>query len=161
LANLVPGGGTPSSTSNKIALRHGGYAEISREALDEQERRVLDAISDDAPLRDPDGALPRADGVMVRVLASALVRLDRVESYHRDHGWLDGKGEPRPSAHLERLLRAEIADHCDALGMSPRSRARLGLDLQRGYDLAQAMSDPDPEERRRLMVDAGIEEDDA
>jgi hypothetical protein len=89
------------------------------------------------------------------------IRHDPTQSYHRDHGWLDGKGEPRPSAHLERLLRAEIADHCDALGMSPRSRARLGLDLQRGYDLAQAMSDPDPEERRRLMVDAGIEEDDA
>ena len=54
----------------------------------------------------------------------------------------------------ERALKQALAD----LGLDPTARAKLGLDLARGIDLANAMSDPDPEERRRRLAEAGIEE---
>jgi hypothetical protein len=47
------------------------------------------------------------------------------------HGMLDESGNPRPAANLERLLRQEAADHADALGLSPRSRLRLGVEIVR------------------------------
>ena len=42
------------------------------------------------------------------------------------------------------------------LGMNPRSRAALGLDLARATDLATAMSEPDPDRRAALMSEAGV-----
>ncbi len=47
-------------------------------------------------------------------------------------------------------------DQLDALGMTPRSRAKLGLDLARAADLATAMSEPDPVKRERLLREAGV-----
>jgi hypothetical protein len=47
-------------------------------------------------------------------------------------GWLTEDDQPRPSVELESRLRREIADLCDALAMTPRSRAKLGLDLVQG-----------------------------
>jgi len=40
--------------------------------------------------------------------------------------------------------------------MTPRSRARLGLDLARTTDLATAMSESDPDRRARLLAEAGF-----
>ena len=56
-------------------------------------------------------------------------------------------------------MRREAADYLDALGMTPKSRAKLGLDLQRTVDLASAMSEPDAERRAELLREAGIEEE--
>jgi hypothetical protein len=49
----------------------------------------------------------------------------------------------RPAVELEGRLRREVADYLDAMGMSPRSRARLGLDVGRGFDLAQHWAQED------------------
>lgn len=38
---------------------------------------------------------------------------------------------------LETRLRREALDLAESLGMTPRSRAKLGVDVQRGFDLAQ------------------------
>lgn len=136
LANLQPGAKT-APVGNQRARRHGAYAAISRERLDAEGAKILDALEADAPLRDPDGALPAADGVVVRLLAASLVRLERVESYIALHGIVDEDGELRPVVELERRLRAEALDHSEALGMTPRSRARLGLELVRAAATAE------------------------
>jgi len=61
-----------------------------------------------------------------------------VSAHLRDFGLFDqATGEPRPALDLERRLRAETLDLAESLGLTPRSRAKLGLDLQRGFDLAQ------------------------
>jgi hypothetical protein len=57
-------------------------------------------------------------------------------------------------------MRREASDYLDALGMTPNSRAKLGLDLQRTVDLASAMSEPDDARRAELLREAGIEDED-
>lgn len=76
-------------------------------------------------------------------------------------GWLDQRtGEPRLGVlDLERRLRGEAAGYMDRLGMSPRARAALGLDLARTaatVDAATALSERDPALRRELMKRAGL-----
>jgi hypothetical protein len=134
LANLRPYRGAPEG--NLHAQRHGGYAQVAAEALDEKARTIYAALAADAPLRGEDGGLPSHDSVQVRLLADVLCRLDSVSS------WLAGRwatDEGRPVLELESKLRREAADYLDALGMTPRSRARLGIDVARvaNFDLAQ------------------------
>jgi hypothetical protein len=59
---------------------------------------------------------------------------------------------------LERASKT-LMQALDSLGMTPRSRAALGLDIARGIDLAQAMSEPDPEKRRELLRRAGLSDE--
>lgn len=136
LANLSAGP-PPPPLGNQRARRHGGYAQVAIARLDAKVRDVFDALAADAPLRDSTGGLPHADTAQVRLAAECLCRLDDVSDNVRDHGLLDASGGLRAVVELEGRLRREAADHLDALGMSPRSRAKLGLDLSRSLDLAQ------------------------
>lgn len=136
LANLRAGA-APAPPGNQRALQHGAYAALRREEVEAEEGRILEALEADAPLRDPDGGLPSADGVAVRLLASCLVRLQRVEAYLTAHGFLDEKGEPRPVLEVEGRLRREALDAAEALGMTPRSRSKLGLELVRAAATAE------------------------
>jgi hypothetical protein len=142
LANLKRGD-NPAAAGNRHRVTHGAYARVAADRLDRKAREVFDALAADAPLRE-DGELPAADGAAVRLAADVLCRLDDLSGWLRDHGWLDAGGQPREGLlDLERRLRAEAADHLDALGCTPRSRARLGLDVARaaGFDLAQRWAD--------------------
>ena len=56
---------------------------------------------------------------------------------------------------------ARASDYLDALGMTPQSRAKLGLDLARTTDLATAMSEPNDDRRAELLREAGIDEEDS
>jgi len=124
LANLRVG--PPAASGNRLALRHGGYAAIVHERLEAKALEVFDALA--------------ADVAQVRLLSEALCRLDAVSADVTSFGLLEQRGkrrgQVRPAAELEGRLRREVADHLDALGMTPKSRARLGLDLQRSFDLA-------------------------
>jgi hypothetical protein len=154
LQNLRRGGAPPATPGNQRAKSHGGYAAVAKDRLNAKTREVFEAVSADAPLRDVDGGLPRHDTVAVAMLAQALCRLEDVGAYLTLHGLIDDHGEPRAAVDIERRLRVEIADALDSLGMTPRARARLGLDLARTveFDLARAMSDlPD-------VIDADGEE---
>lgn len=166
LANLQRGGGQAFEPTNAVARRHGGYAAVAVERLDARARRIYDALSDDAPLRGPDGGLPAQDAGVVRLLAECLCRLDDVTEHLAHAGWLDQRtGDPRLGVlDLERRLRGEAAGYMDRLGLSPRARAALGLDLARtaqSMDAATALSaargESDPERRRALLRQAGID----
>lgn len=142
LANLKQGGNpTPANT---FARSHGGYAEIARERVDARVAVLLEALAEDAPLRAADGSLPREDTAVVHMLATVLCRLETIETYLTMNGLLDAKGNVRPAAELARRMRREAFDLFDAMGMSPRSRAKLGLDLAdaagKAPDLAAAMA---------------------
>lgn len=160
LANLRRGG--TSTPGNDHALRHGAYGAIAREQLDVEAQRVLDAIEADAPLREADGSLPAAHGVAVGLLASALIRLQRIESYIALHGIVDDDGNLRPVVDLERRLRQEALDHAEALGMTPRSQAKLGLDLTRtaatAEDAAASRAARERLDRRAAEIDGEAEE---
>ena len=138
------------------ARRHGGYSTVTAERLAPRTREIFDALALDAPLRDQGGELPAADAGIVTLLAQALCRLEDVTGYIEETGWLDQKtGEPRTAVlEIERRLQSMAAGLMDKLGMTPASRARLGLDLARTIDAAKVMSEPDPE-KRRLMIEGG------
>ena len=157
LANLVPGART-AEPGNQRAVTHGAYAAIARERLDTKMREVFDALAGDAPLREADGSLPAADALVVELLAETLCRRENLRQHLADYGWRDqATKEPKTALlDLERRLRKEAATYADQLGMTPRSRARLGLDLVRTVDLSRAMSEPDPDKRRALMAEAGF-----
>lgn len=148
LANLKKGG-APAPAGNARAVSHGAYAQIVSGELEEHERAIFDALSADAPLRDGDGTLPDADAVAVSLLAECMVRLDRVRSHVRDYGLLTAKGSVRPVVELERRLRAEALDLCESLAMTPRSRARIGVDLVRAVT-NEAEAEANREARARL-----------
>lgn len=140
LANLKRGA-NPAPVGNAYRKTHGAYAALVPARVDAKVAEVFAALSDDAPLRAPDGGLPPADGAAVRLAAEALVRLDDIGRYLTERGLLDADGELRTSVlDLERRLRAEAADHLASLGCSPRARVALGVDLVRGVDLAQEMA---------------------
>lgn len=156
LANLRRAPAAP--VGNTRALRHGGYAQVARERLDSKVREVFEAVGEDLPLRNADGGMPRHDAVAVRLLAENLCRVESVSAHLRDYGLFDqDTGEPRPALDLERRLRQEALDLAESLGLTPRSRAKLGLDLVRAApDMASIMSEPDPERQRAMADEAGI-----
>lgn len=147
LANLQPGAGAVGQEGNARAVTHGGYAQVARGRLSAKVLEVCDALAEDAPLREVDGSLPRQDAVVVELLAKALCRLQDVEADVTSHGVIQNRktGTLRPAVEREQQLRREVLDYLEALGMTPRSRAKLGLDLQRGLDTAREMSALDRE----------------
>lgn len=130
----------PAPAGNRRAESHGAYAQIARAELEGKVAEVYDALTGDAPVREGDGTLPAADGPAVRMLAEALCRIDRIAEYLERRGWEDRAGKPRPVLDYEARLRAHSLDLLKELGMTPASRAKLGLDLVRSMDLANAMS---------------------
>lgn len=155
LANLAAHPPAPPA-GNQRARRHGGYAQVVASRLDSKVREVFDALAADAPLREA-GELPAADTALVRLAADCLCRLEDVTANVRDHGVFEQKtGTVRPAVELEGRLRREAADYLDALGMTPRSRARLGLDVARGFDLAEHWAEQD---RREREASAGARSD--
>jgi phage terminase small subunit len=99
-------------------------------------------------LLERDGSLPAADGVVVRLFADALARLDLIHEYLGHHGWQDEDGNPRPVLEYEARLRREALECARELGMTPRSRAALGLDVVRAgaaFDLARHWQETDSE----------------
>ena len=127
--------------------------------MDAKTAEVFDGLAADAPLREH-GQLPSADAPRVRVAAECACRLEDVSDYLRRFGIMDAKTKALRTAaiELEGRLRRELSDHLDALGMSPRSRARLGLDIRaaQSLDVASIMSEPDSDLRRELLQRAGL-----
>jgi hypothetical protein len=140
IANLRRGG--PVTPGNAFHGSHGGYRVVAEAELDAKARQVFEAVSADAPLRGEDGGLPSNDAVVVRLLADCLCRLDSVGA------WLAGRWattEARPALELEMRLRTQALDLAESMGMTPRSRARLGLDVKRAqsFDLARHWQEQD------------------
>lgn len=124
-ANLRVGGSNLGRTRT-----HGLFAALTREEMDAKTREIFDALSDSAPVKDGD-ALPAADAPVVADLAKQLVLRDRVLGFVYRKGFEDDDGNPRSVLGDLAKLNANVLNGFEALGMTPRSRARLGLDLQR------------------------------
>lgn len=135
LANLRRGGEV--QRPEQPNLRHGAYARVSDDRVEAKVRVVRDALAEDAPVKS------HADTVVLTEMAQATCRLEDVRVYIAQRGLLDEDGEVRPAVHLERRLVGQVLDIADALGMTPRSRAKLGLDMARGLDLAQTWANED------------------
>jgi Phage terminase, small subunit len=158
LANLRRGVTVPPP-GNVRRLQHGAHAlGATRRLASEHERRIFTELAEDAPVRDVDGGLPAADRTVVGLLASCLARLDAVDAWLAVHGTVDEKGRPYPALTARASLDSAAAKHCDSLGMTPRARVSLGLDLVRAEHAAAAARDLEEGRRLRLLRDgqAGV-----
>jgi hypothetical protein len=148
LANLRRGG-PPAEPGNGLALKHGGHSELLLADVEAEVRELVDALGSAAPVRAADGGLPDADVPAVEQAARALRRYRSLSAWCDAHGRLEERtGKVKPAADLELRAERALGLALDALAMTPRSRARLGLDLARSVDVASALSEPDPGLRR-------------
>lgn len=142
LANLKRGGAV--QRPEQPNLQHGGYTSVASARLEAKALEIFAALSSDAPLKEA-GQLPAADSTVVALAADCLCRLESVAANVRDFGVFEQrgkrKGQVRPAVDLEARLRREALGYLEQLGMTPSARAKLGLDLARSLDVAQAMSD--------------------
>jgi hypothetical protein len=134
LANLVAGKGAAGPGNGRV-VKHGAYAQIAEQELEAKAGKLFAALSADAPVRADDGGLPAHDVVLVRMLAETLIRRERVRVEELRHGLevADGprKGALRGVVEYGLSLDRQAMELLDRLGMSPTSRAKLGLDLVR------------------------------
>jgi hypothetical protein len=96
-------------------------------------------ICERAPLRDENGELPVADRLTAELLAILLVRLGRAGVYLDEQGEFTRGGKVKPVAEYERRLANVARDYLESLGLTPRGRGKLGVDLARvqSFDLAR------------------------
>lgn len=154
LANLQPRPPAPP-LGNVRGLKHGGTArQATLIRAGSWAERILAELEREAPLRDQAGELPAHDRQAVELLASALARLDAVTQWLEVRPALDEKGRPWPAEDVARRLRREAAGYLDTLGMTPTSRARLGLDLARTSSLAELMAADAELERQEFPGEA-------
>ena len=159
LANLKRGG-PPAANGNRLAVSHGAFAAIAKAELEGKVSEIYAALTADAPVREADGSLPAADGPAIRMAAEALVRLDRISEFIERRGWEDESGKPRPVLEYESRLRGHSLDLLKELGMTPASRAKLGLDLVRSRDLALEWAAEAEAEADGETIDGEAVEDD-
>ena len=142
LANLTSRPPAPPR-GNVRALKHGGTARrATLIAAGSWAALIYAELEAEAPLRSVDGGLPAHDRQAVELLASALARLQNVEAWLAARPAVDEKGNVWPAEDVASRLRREIATYLDSLGMTPKSRAALGVDLVRTRDvLAEVMAE--------------------
>jgi P27 family predicted phage terminase small subunit len=160
LANLQPGAGQ-ASDGNGRALTHGGYSAALVADVETEVLELMEALGGSAPVHDPDGSLPAADVAAVERAARALKRWRTLSQWCDLHGRIvergKAKGAVKPAAELELKAERELAAALEALGMTPRSRAALGVDLVRARVTAEE-AEAARAARERLDARAGAVE---
>lgn len=152
LANLRRGGAVTPKGEPSTRLSHGGRSALLFKDVSDEVMELTEALADAAPVKDPDGSVPAADGVMLETAARALKRFRHLAQWLDLHGRLDPKtSEPRPAAELELKAERSLTMALDSLGMTPTARARLGLDLARA---AEATEDAEATRAARERLDS-------
>jgi hypothetical protein len=153
--NLHPCAGA-AAPGNTRRVTHGLRSAAPLRLLDAKEvGDVAEALAAVMPTAQGGSVDP---GDLVRVeLAATLWLQVRLAGRH-----MAAAGDTKMQlAALELWSRAvtRLGRELDALGIGPAARARLGVDVARIADLATAMSEPDPERRRVLLREAGLDEE--
>lgn len=139
LANLKQA--PPAPKGNQRALAHGAHASPQNlRGLAAARLAVYEGLAASAPVRAADGSLPVADEAIVELAAGELARYRQVGEWIDEHGLFDSEGL-RPVVAQHSKIARNLAELLDRLGMAPRARAALGVDLQRGFDLAKHWAD--------------------
>lgn len=137
LANLRKAPAAPKD--NKRRMTHGAKAQPDAKRLAEIEGDICAAL----PVRDSNNEAPVHDLAAVHLLAVAVARLETVSAYVDRYGSFYKGGRLRPAAEHEQKLIERVGSLLDRLGLTPASRARIGVDLVRTRDLAREMSGMD------------------
>lgn len=117
--------------SNQVATKHGAYAAIAERELTEKVRELFEAIGSDLPVRDAGGGVPAADVIPLRMLAETLIRRERVRETEMREGFETPDGRLRGVVEYGLRLDGHALKLCEQMGLTPRSRLALGVDLVR------------------------------
>jgi hypothetical protein len=110
---------------HELSVRHGAYATIT---LAPRATELADEIRELVPARSA------SDEPTIRLLALALAQVEAAATYVAEHGIVDGKGNPQGVLRHLGTMTNTAARLCGQLGLTPTSRAALGLDLSRTGD---------------------------
>ena len=132
LANLKRGNNPTPPGQPPARLIHGGRSELLFRDVESEVTELMEALGETVPVRDPDGSIPAADMAAVEYAARALKRYRHLSAWCDAHGRIEEKtGAVKSAADYELQAERSLANALEALGMTPTSRAKLGLDLQR------------------------------
>lgn len=151
-ANVQPPPNPAQAGNARAATHHAFRAKVVGPRARELARSILEANPHLDPVRD------RAAVLRYAVLLARIERVYLWLSRQSDDVFSDAPvGEVH--AVFERLEKweagAERAE--DRLAIAPLTRARLGPETARLVDAATALSEPDPDRRRELMLEAGLQ----
>lgn len=151
IANLRRGGpALPGVPSNRLA--HGGRSELLFRDVEVEIRELMDALGESVSLRE-NGNVPEADLVAIEKCARALKRYRHLSAHCDVYGRIDPKThEVRSAARYELEAERALSSALDDLGLSPVSRTRLALDLQK-LGLSRTGEDPTAELLAAMKAD--------
>jgi hypothetical protein len=144
MANLK--NGTGAQKGQQVALRNGSRAKLPVGDLAQAREEIQEALAAAAPLRDREGGLPIADRAAVEIVACGLSRYRYMQEYLENLTPFTSGGRLRYTLvrelrRTEKQLLAALAE----LGMTPKGRASLGLDLARTQEIAHVKPNREPE----------------
>ena len=132
-ANLQPG-------YNGQSIRHGAYARLTDHELSGKVRGLVEALGDDLPVHESDGGVPAQDAVVLRLLAEALHRREKVRATELRKGIETETGDLRGVVKFGLALDSQILKLCEQMGLTPAARAKLGLDLVKAQTAGEQLT---------------------
>jgi hypothetical protein len=122
----------PAPLGNDLAVKHGAFAMLK---LAPRAAEIADDLRAVVPAYSP------ADEPTVRLLALSLAQVEAATLYLAEHGFTDKRGKTQGVLrHLGTMMNT-ASRLCNALALTPTSRAKLGLNLTRTGDALRAHLD--------------------
>lgn len=115
---------------NTRAMTHGVRATL---ALQPRTQELANYLVEIVP------GFAESDFPSVWTLAGVLAQIEAGRAYIAEHGMLDKKGRPQPVMTTLTTLQNTAHRMTESLGLTPASRAKLGLDVAKGQSLAAEM----------------------
>ena len=113
----------PFKKGNQVAVKHGATAALR---LAPRAAEIAADLVSLVPARSD------ADMPTIQLLANVLARIETANEWLAEHGlFRNAKGEPQPVLKVLSTWENTASRLVDRLGLTPTSRAQLGLDLAR------------------------------
>jgi hypothetical protein len=122
-----------AQVANTRAVSHGAFSERLVGPIASDMLAAVDEMCAGLPAEQPGFAAARA------LLARKLARLSMVSQHLDANGYMNQRGNPRPSVKLELELLRSVEVTLAALGLTPSAAAKLGVDLARSHTLADEL----------------------
>jgi len=122
-----------ATPGNLRGVRHGAFSARLLAPVVEDTLDVVESMCEGTPAAGPSFAAAR------ETLATKAARLRMVTTWLDEHGWMDRRGSIRPATRLEVQLAQSVEASLDALGLTPTSAAKLGVDLGKATSLADEL----------------------
>jgi hypothetical protein len=124
-----------AAPGNMRAATHGAFSERLVGPIAEEILEAVDELCTGLPAAEPGFVAERA------VLARKLARLSMVSRHLDSNGYMNQRGNPRPSVKLELELLRSVEKSLEVLGLTPAAAAKLGVNLVRSRSLADELED--------------------